>query len=196
MLKRIDTLLRLLAQRPFLWFLFAINFLGTIYGFFWYKQQLAETSPSYLRLFVPDSPTASGLFTLVLFAYLMGRRFPLLEAFASITNFKYGVWAVVMIVVGWAMGDPVSWTDGMLVVSHAGMAAEAVLYRGFYRYRFRQIAVVAAWTLTNDWLDYSLDIHPWLPGVMEPYDDLFGYFTVLLSLFSLTLFSLFAVRRK
>lgn len=52
-----------LGKRWFLWTLFVVNFLGTIYGFIWYGNQLAVT-PAYLIPFVPDSPTGSGLFRL------------------------------------------------------------------------------------------------------------------------------------
>jgi hypothetical protein len=89
--------LSLLRKRTVLWILFIVNFLGSIYGFYWYKEQLALTEPKVLTLFVPDSPTASAFFTFVLLLYLCSRRSPLLEAFASITLFKYGIWAVVMI---------------------------------------------------------------------------------------------------
>lgn len=174
-----------LGQRWFLWTLFVINLLGTIYGFIWYGNQLAET-PAYLRLFVPDSPTGSGLFTLVLLTYLLGRNFPILEALAGITNFKYGVWAVCIIVIGWIMGNEVRWTDVMLIVSHAGMAIESVLYARFFKLSILSVGIAALWTLNNDFLDYVMNIHPWLPSVLDPYDGIVGLFTVLLSLLSIS----------
>lgn len=172
-----------------LWTLFIVNFLGTIGGFFWYKQQLIDTAPKYLLIFVPDSPTASGLFTLVLLMFLLKKKVPFLEVFAAVTIFKYGIWAVVMIVVGQFMGNPISLLDWMLIVTHTGMALEGALYRKYYSFGFKHLAAVAVWTLSNDLLDYTLDIHPWLPREMEPYDHWFGWFTVLLSLFSLWIFS-------
>ena len=87
-------------DRPWmLWSLFAVNLLGSIYGFYWYKEQLMMTA-SWLNLFVPDSPTASSAFTLVLLLYALRRRSPLIEAFAAVTLFKYGVWAVAVILAG------------------------------------------------------------------------------------------------
>jgi uncharacterized membrane protein YpjA len=175
-----------LGKRWFLWTLFIINLLGTIYGFVWYGNQLANT-PAYLRIFVPDSPTGSGLFTLVLLTYLLGRHIPVLEALASITNFKYGVWAVAVIVAGWMLGDQVNWQDVMLLVSHAGMAAESVLYARYYKLSWLPVGIAALWTLNNDFLDYVMDIHPWLPRVLEPFEGYVGLFTVLLSLISISL---------
>ncbi len=175
-----------LGKRWFLWLLLIINFFGTIYGFIWYENQLADTYPP-LRIFVPDSPTGSGLFTLVLLTYLIGRQFPLLEALAGITNFKYGVWAVSVIVAGWMLGHDVSWTDIMLLVSHAGMAVESALYTKFYRLSWLPVGLAALWTLNNDFLDYVMDIHPWLPNELVPYTGIVGLCTVLLSLISISL---------
>lgn len=173
-----------LGKRWFLWTLFVVNLLGTIYGFIWYGNQLAET-PVYLRPFVPDSPTGSGLFTLVLLTYLLGRHIPVLEALAGITNFKYGVWAVCIILAGWMMGNEVRWTDIMLIVSHAGMAIESVLYARFFKLSILPVGIAALWTLNNDFLDYVMNIHPWLPAVLDPYSGIVGLFTVLLSLISI-----------
>jgi len=173
-----------LRERWFLWTLFVVNLLGTVYGFYWYRNQLAET-PAYLRLFVPDSPTGSGLFTLVLLTYLLGRNLPILEALAGITNLKYGIWAVGVIITGWIMGDEVNGTDVMLILSHAGMAIESVIYARFFKLSILSLGIAALWTLNNDFLDYVMDIHPWLPAELEPYDGIVGLFTVLLSLLSI-----------
>nr|WP_134698995.1 DUF1405 domain-containing protein [Ammoniphilus sp. YIM 78166] len=174
-----------LRQSWFLWSLIVINFLGSIYGFYWYKDQLEQTSPVWLRIFVPDSPTGSILFTFFLIALLIGRSIPTLEAFAAVTNFKYGVWAVAVIIGGWAMGGTKQWTDYMLMFSHAGMAIESLLYAKFYTIRFRHILAVGIWTTWNDWMDYMLGIHPWLPRVLNPYTPTIGWLTFALSLFSL-----------
>lgn len=175
-----------LRKQWFLWSLFIVNLLGTIYGFYWYADQLAAT-PAWLRIFVPDSPTGSGLFTLVLLMYIIGRQIPVLEALAGITNFKYGVWAVSVIVVGWMLGNKVTWVDLMLVTSHAGMAIESVLYARFFKLSLFPVGVAALWTLNNDFLDYVMDIHPWLPDVLVPYTQIVGLCTVFLSLVSISL---------
>lgn len=48
----------ILAARPVVWLLLFVNAAGTVYGYYWYRYQLAETPPVFLP-FVPDSPTAS-----------------------------------------------------------------------------------------------------------------------------------------
>src|SRR5690554_5519335 len=108
---------RLLLQRHVLWLLFTINALGTVYGFMWYAQQMANTMASdkpWLVLFVPDSPTASLLFTITLLFLLRdqyaGNRLEhsarsIIEVLAVVTSVKYGIWAVVMIAAGYAQGN-------------------------------------------------------------------------------------------
>lgn len=185
-----------LRKSWFLWSLIIINFLGSIYGFYWYKNQLVQTSPAFLRIFVPDSPTGSILFTFFLIALLVGRSIPTLEAFAAVTNFKYGVWAVAVILAGWMMGGEQYWTDYMLMFSHGGMALESLLYARFYTIRFRHLFLVAIWTIWNDWMDYMLEIHPWLPSVLEPFDHIVGVLTFLLSLGSLYLIYILVPKKK
>lgn len=182
-----------LKQRWLLWTLFFVNFLGSIYGFYWYKNQLIDVG-SWLNIFVPDSPTASTAFTLVLLFFIWNRHVPLLEAFAAVTLFKYGIWAVVMIVAGAAqeayihggiMVNYMVWSDWMLIGSHSGMAAQALLYGRFYTYRLKHLFVVAAWTLLNDTVDYTLNLHPWLRPSLNDYIPIIGWYTVTLSFLSL-----------
>ncbi|RAL21076.1 DUF1405 domain-containing protein [Thermoflavimicrobium daqui] len=182
----------LLQQRWCLWILFWVNLLGSLYGFYWYKDQLAIT-PSHLLIFVPDSPTASAAFTLVLLFFLIRKKSPFTEAFAAITLFKYGIWAVVMIIWGGIL-DPqpflkaLSWQHWMLIASHLGMAAQAILYAPRYSYRLKEVIWVSAWTLLNDAMDYGLDIHPWVHPAVELQQAYVAFFTVMLSLISIALF--------
>jgi uncharacterized membrane protein YpjA len=141
---------------------------------------------------VPDSPTASLFFTLALMYLLRwgegargGGARRVVEAFAVVTSVKYGVWAVWMIVTGYVQGDAAQWQEFMLIASHLGMAAEALLYARFFTYGWPALAAVAVWTLLNDAIDYGIGTFPWLPR--ELYDDLgwIAVFTVALSLASL-----------
>jgi uncharacterized membrane protein YpjA len=189
-----------LTQRWCLWVLFIINFLGTIYGYYWYKNQLAVTPPQFL-IFVPDSPTASLAFTVVLLLLLIGKKAPLIEAFAAITLFKYGIWAVVMIIWG-GIVDPqpfleaLVWQHWMLMASHLGMAAQALLYVHTYSFGWKEIGIVAAWTLLNDVLDYGFNIHPWLHPRVDAMWPAVAVFTVGLSLISISLFAFLAWKKR
>ncbi|WP_020616653.1 DUF1405 domain-containing protein [Paenibacillus daejeonensis] len=189
----------LLTSRPFLWLLFVVNLLGTIYGYIWYGNQLVYTAnnhPLWQLIFVPDSPTASLFFTIVLLYLLFPPRQPsrlargvrmLIEALAAATSVKYGIWAVAMIFAGYAQGNTLGWQDWMLVGSHLGMAAEVLLYVRFMTFGRAALAAAGGWLLLNDSLDYTYGIYPWLPRVLE--DDLTAiqWFTVGLSVFSVLL---------
>ncbi|WP_410514831.1 DUF1405 domain-containing protein [Paenibacillus sp. BR2-3] len=184
---------RILKHRGVLWLLFAVNFLGTIYGYIWYGNQLEFTAANYplwLLPLVPDSPTASLFFTAALLLLLYPPKSitgstirSLVEALAVITSVKYGIWAVSIIAAGGYQGNYLNWQDWMLIISHSGMAVEALLYARFFSYR-KLLPLAVLWTLLNDTVDYSFGVYPWLPSVLE--DDVTGvqFFTLGLTLFS------------
>ncbi|GGK24689.1 hypothetical protein GCM10010965_16840 [Caldalkalibacillus thermarum] len=184
-----------LGRRSTLWTLLVINSLGTLYGYYWYKNQLAVTD-WYLLPFVPDSPTASLFFCFVLVAFILGKRWPFVEAFAAVTLVKYGVWATVMIIWTGLLGGELTWEHYMLIFSHIGMAVEALLFIPYFSFRLPHLLLVGIWTLTNDVFDYTLGIFPWLDYRLHPYLSEIYAFTVCLSLISLALFYLLVVRKK
>ncbi|MFV9510675.1 DUF1405 domain-containing protein [Tepidibacillus sp. LV47] len=196
---------RYLEQSWFILTLIIINFLGSIYGFYWYKNQLMDTPAEWL-IFVPDSPTSSTFFTLFLILYYFRKKSPIIEAMASITSFKYGIWAVVMILWGalakdssWMkifMVQTITWSDGMLMMSHLGMAFEAILFFKKYSYGPLSIGFIAIWTLLNDYIDYSKDVHPWLKESISHIDPIVARFTLGLSIFTILLFYFLSYLRR
>ncbi|MBB5323386.1 putative membrane protein YpjA [Anoxybacillus tepidamans] len=173
----------LLAHRSVLWMLLVANIAGTIYGYIWYGQQLAETPAKFL-LFVPDSPTASLFFVFVLIAFLLNRNWPLLEALAVVTLFKYGIWAVVMNLLVWKVTGTLDWVGWMLILSHSAMAIEGLLYTPFYRMKGWHLALAAVWTLHNDVIDYVFRMMPRY-SMLDQYVPQIGYFTFWLSIASI-----------
>lgn len=184
---------KLFKHRGIIWLLFIVNVLGTIYGYIWYGNQLeytAQNYPAWLLPFVPDSPTASLFFTIALLLLLYPPKGlkgtlvrELIEALAVVTSVKYGIWAVGVIFAGGYQGDTVSWKDWMLVVSHTGMAVEALIYARFFAFR-RMLPVALLWTLANDMVDYSAGVYPWLPSVLDDDVNQVQYLTILLTLLS------------
>ncbi|MNP47313.1 hypothetical protein D3C76_1413620 [compost metagenome] len=96
---------------------------------------------------------------------------------------KYGIWAVSIIFAGGYQGDTVSWKDWMLVVSHTGMAVEALIYARFFSFR-RMIPLALFWAFANDMVDYSEGVFPWLPDVLEDNVNEVQYFTIGLTFLS------------
>lgn len=188
-----------LLNRTFLWLLFIVNFLGTIYGYIWYGGQLeltAVTKPLWMLVFVPDSPTASLFFTLALLYLLFpptgksklvryGRMF--IEGLAVVCSVKYGVWAVAIILAGIYQGGDIYATDMMLIVSHLGMAIEALLYMRFMTVSKSMLAAATCWLLLNDTADYTYGIYPNLPYELKDQVQQVKIFTYCLSLCSLLL---------
>lgn len=180
MLSYMQNLSAWLMYRPFLLLLFIVNLLGTIYGYIWYGWQLELTEPKFL-IFVPDSPTASLFFTIVLGLWLINKRSSLFEALAFITLIKYGLWAVVMnLLTLWQVGE-IGWLGWMLVGSHFAMALQAVLYIDHFRFGWWAVAITGVWTLHNDVIDYVFGQMPIYSSLNE-YSAQIGYFTFWLSI--------------
>ncbi|QHA92297.1 DUF1405 domain-containing protein [Bacillus sp. N1-1] len=184
----------LLKSKPFLVLLLLINIPGTIYGYYWYGWQLADTEPIFL-LFVPDSPTASLFFCFVLLAFLFKKNWPLMEGLAAVTLFKYGIWAVVMNALVMVETNQLSPIAIMLILSHLGMAIEGLLFTPFYKIKRWHLVAVAIWTLHNDVIDYVFGQMPRY-SILSDYTSLIGYFTFWLSLVSLTIVYFLAVRNE
>jgi uncharacterized membrane protein YpjA len=170
---------------------------GTIYGFYWYKDQLESvwnTNPHWQIPFVADSPTASLFFAIaVLWLWVSPGRSNqswvnairgIIEALGVVTSIKYGVWATAIIFAGQAQGDVLQWEHWMLIVGHSAMAIMALLYARFFTFGGMALLAAAAWTILNDTIDYRYDVYPYLPSQLN--DDLFyvGLFTFLLTALS------------
>lgn len=184
----------ILADKRFIFLLFLINLFGTIYGFIWYDAQLAITPPIFL-IFVPDSPMASMFFTLFLFFILFGKHLPYIEALAIITLFKYGVWAVVMNILTLIATGDLEWSGYMLIISHAGMAIQGLLYAPIYKISMRHLVVAGIWTLHNDVIDYVFGMMP-IYGSLTQYMNEIGYFTFWLSILSIFIAYKLTIKKK
>lgn len=84
-------------------------------------------------------------------------------------------------------GDPTSWQDIMLTVSHLGMAAEVLLFARCYSFSRTAILLVGIWTFWNDFMDYQKGIYPWLPDVLMDNLSVIECFTISLSIISLVI---------
>jgi uncharacterized membrane protein YpjA len=190
--RKVKWIYPLLANKSFLLLLLIINIAGTIYGYVWYGWQLKET-PAIFLIFVPDSPTASLFFVFVIAAFLLKKNWPLMEALAIVTLFKYGIWAVVMnLLVFFAQGE-LDWIGVMLIFSHFAMAVQAILYSPFYRFKWWHLILTAIWTLHNDVIDYVFFMLPRYHMLNEVTPEI-GYFTFWLSILSVGIGYYFVIR--
>src|SRR5690625_1729425 len=176
---------QLLVYKPFLIVLFVINLLGTIYGYIWYESQLKITPLIFLP-FVPDSPTASLFFTIFLLFFLFNRSVPYIEALAVTSLFKYGIWAVVMNVFTLYVEGELVWQGYMLIVSHAAMAIQGLLYIPQYKIELKHLTVAGIVILHNDIIDYVFGMMP-IYASLNKYTQQIGYFTFWLSICTILL---------
>ncbi|TJY44326.1 DUF1405 domain-containing protein [Cohnella pontilimi] len=186
-----------LMSPSLLWLMMLIYIPGTVYGYYWYKDQLIATwqeHPHWQIVFVPDSPTASLWFALaVLWLWLSPDR-PrgnwvagvrgVIEALGVVTSVKYGIWATAIIFAGYAQGSSLDAASWMLIIGHSAMAVCALLYARFFRFGGMALLAAAAWTFLNDTVDYTFHVFPYLPYQLD--DDLTAIciFTFLLTAFS------------
>lgn len=191
----VNFFIQLLRERWILFILLVANLVGTIYGYWWYKEQLAIT-PAHFYLFVPDSPTASLFLVFVLAMFLFKKNWPLMEAFAAVTLIKYGIWAVVMNIAAGLAGATLTWENYMLIASHGAMAIQALIFAPYFRVKAWHLIAASIWTLHNDIIDYVFGMHPWVSRTLIDNIAQIGYFTFWLSIFSIFLVYFFAVRKN
>ncbi|MFD0670391.1 DUF1405 domain-containing protein [Cohnella sp. GCM10027633] len=202
---------RFLLNPKILWLMMLIYVPGTVYGYYWYKNQLIdtyETHPLWQLPFVPDSPTASLWFAIaVLWLWIKPERSEkpwvngvrgIVEALGVVTSVKYGVWATAIIFAGQAQGDILQWEHWMLVIGHTAMAIVALLYARLFTFGGFAVMAAAAWTFLNDGVDYTYGVYPSLPWQLD--DDLVavGVFTFVLTALSVLAAAMakFAVNEK
>ncbi|MBY0096561.1 DUF1405 domain-containing protein [Mesobacillus maritimus] len=174
--------------------LLVINVFGTVYGYYWYVPQLVDT-PAIFLPFVPDSPTASLFFVFVLIAFLLKKNWPLMEALAIVTLFKYGIWAVIMNLLVLNVTGNLHWTGYMLMASHFAMALEGMLYAPYYRFKLWHLAVAAIIALHNEIIDYVFMMMPNYQQ-LDFFRNEIGYFTFWLSILSIGIAYFLGLRKN
>lgn len=148
-------------QPLYMWALVVINFFGSLYGYYWYAGQLADT-PWYYWPFTPDSPLSTTLFTVSLLFFLAHKRPQLLSLLACTGVIKYGLWAVVINLHYWQLKGGISPVSFMLAVSHLGMAIEGYIFIRHLKISWVYLLFLGGWLALNDWLDYGVGIYPYL----------------------------------
>jgi len=152
---------KLLHRKDMLLFLALANGLGSLYGYYWYQQQLLE-SPWYFWPVIPDSPLSATLFSIFLLAWLRQKHIPWLFLLANLMMIKYGIWAVLINLDVYTSGHTFTWENLHLSLSHAIMALQGFIFIRQIRYSFLDYWITATWLILNDLCDYLLETHPYL----------------------------------
>lgn len=186
--------INLMYNRIFLVLLLISNFLGTIYGYYWYRDQLSVTE-WYFIPFVPDSPTATLFLCILILLILFQKKFGLIDALAFTTLIKYGVWAVVMNFFTFVETGFVTWIGLMLIASHGIMAVQAFMFLPHLEIKPWHFYVTAIWLFHNDIVDYVYRQYP-VYGNLTHYFEHIGYFAFWLSVLVLLLLKVLVPMRS
>ncbi len=178
-------LYQLMYNRIFLVILLISNFLGTIYGYYWYRGQLSGTE-WYFYPFVPDSPTATLFLCIVIASILFNKKYGLIDALAFTTLIKYGVWAVIMNFLYFFELNTVTPIGLMLIMSHSIMALQAFLFLPHLEIKPWHFYVTALWLFHNDVIDYVYMQYPKY-GSLDRFSDHIGYLSFWLTIIVLVL---------
>jgi len=147
-----------------------INFVGFLYGVYYYNYQLSIT-PAYLWIFTLDSPLPVLLFVFVAYFLYYNKPVPQWLLLITIVGLiKYGFWTVLVILLfrdyffGFA-----PFIYALNLPLHAGMIIEGVLLATRLRPGIRDMAIILAFFLTNDILDYFFGTLPIIPATHNVY---------------------------
>ncbi|MBO8129865.1 MAG: DUF1405 domain-containing protein [Peptococcaceae bacterium] len=158
------SLLRFILKNHIIFFaVLLINVAGSIYGFYWYRNQLAAT-PWHLWIFTPECPIQTLLFSLVLLLRLRGITSLFLEAVTFLGLIKYGSWTVLILGYHALTGGNLTPEQIALVVGHAGMVLQGWVFLSLLTPARWMVFLFPAWFAFNDFLDYVVGIHPYLPN--------------------------------
>ena len=143
-----------------------INLVGTAFGFWYYRIQLAAT-PLHLWPLVPDSPLATLFIGCSLLAYRFDVEADWLHALGFVGAFKLGFWTPFVQLFLNGPAGIATWLYVFLIGSHLLMVAEAFLVHRYATFRLPAVAVAVAWYGLNDLVDYFVPVagevhHTWL----------------------------------
>ncbi|MEY7848687.1 DUF1405 domain-containing protein [Natrarchaeobius sp. A-rgal3] len=162
-----DALPRYLAPVPkpiedlglrFAWLVVAVNLAGTVFGFWYYAGQFAET-PALMWPWVPDSPIATLLIALAIAAWKLGYDLPWLTALAFFGNIILGLWTPYTLLV---FSDSYGYLHPLmyqfLFWSHLGMVVQALVLHRITDFSVSGVAIAVVWYTSNLIVDYFVPI--------------------------------------
>lgn len=160
---------RILGSKSLILLLVAINFVGFIFGIYYYMPQLAVT-PSQMWLLVIDCPLYVLLFALVLVCLLLKFQLPdVLKFIIFVGLIKYGGWTVLVILLHSSLFFSVDAAMYcFLLVSHAGMMVESIVLWGAFRPTVYNTFAVVLFFVANDISDYVYGTLPFIPQTWVP----------------------------
>jgi len=195
------------GHKPVLALVIIINIIGSLFGLYYYWEQLMMT-PWYYWLLVPDCPLYTFLMIFALLFIAAGKRYDTFNVVTAAGLAMYGAWTMFVLlyfreVYFTLWNAPMS---AALWVSHGGMALESVLLLPYIKKAgIVSWLIAGAWFLAHTFFDYfvpfvydgaAMRLHPL--AIMEYYAQGaagYGYLlakldTMMYATFALSLFTI------
>jgi len=160
----------ILSNKRLLIALAIINFVGFLYGIYYYHYQLSIT-PFYLWVFTMDSPLPVLLFVFVAYFLYYNKKVPQWLLFLTVVGLiKYGFWTALVILLffdyffGFA---PFIYAINLPL--HIGMILAGAVLTTKLKPKFPDLIVILAFFLINDTLDYFFGTLPIIPKMYNDY---------------------------
>lgn len=171
-------------DRRLLMLVMVINIMGSLFGVYYYWDQLMMTPP-YLWIFVPDCPLYTFFMVLILTGLMSGRMSDTFNAITAVGLSMYGAWTMLVLAyfseIFFAPQNMVM--SSVLFVAHLGMALECVLLLPYLKdVKAGRWLIAGAWFLAQVTVDYFYSFmyhgslmrtHPL--AIMEYYARMSGY---------------------
>ena len=141
------------------------NIVGGLVGLLTVYHDQFSSHPWYLWLFVPDCPLYVFAFAFILLTLIFFNwQNPVLNCVVFVMNVRYALWSYTYFMVFFDPFKP--WLNLDYALTLAGHFLAII--ESFYlvllsKINKRQLLVVYAWALINDYSDYVLGTHPWVP---------------------------------
>lgn len=165
-----SALQRAFTNRQLIVALAIINFVGFLYGIYYYNYQLGIT-PVYLWIFTLDSPLPVLLFVFVAYFLYYSKKMPQWLLFLTIVGLvKYGLWTALVIILfrdyffGFA---PLIYAINLPL--HIGMVLEGAVLVTKLKPKIFDFAIVLTFFLINDIMDYFFGTLPTIPSAYNSY---------------------------
>ncbi|MFA5076821.1 MAG: DUF1405 domain-containing protein [Candidatus Micrarchaeia archaeon] len=158
--------------RILLLLLIGANMFGFLVGMLTYYDQMVKISP-LLWIFIPDCP----LYVLLASLFYIGVfKNDLLRCITAMGLLKYGIWTE-FVLLGYGKYMDSQGFGMLLAVEHVGMILQFFLISKNFDKKILLLAT--GWFLLNDYMDYGIGLHPYVPNIDL---QLVMAFTIALSL--------------
>jgi uncharacterized membrane protein YpjA len=172
------------GRRKLILFLIISNFLGSVYGWYYYRYQLAESQIVFWPL-ITDCPNASLFFTISAVLIVLNLRNDAFLFFSSTNMLKYGIWTMTILIFHrdfFFAPERLLLYSGIFVTHFIIFIESFLISAEIEKVSPQAIMISTAWFLLNDFSDYFLNTHPYIP---EKSVELIAVFTFILSFTSI-----------